>query len=104
MNETLTDEAVDVPEQDTSDVIRSIGLMPPGTILTKKALAVIFKRDPFSVDRAVSRKELPKPAELFGCSRWTAGAILRHIDRRIRQATRDANRVADSTPRPRGVK
>jgi len=89
---TAQNAAADEPLAE--DVIIEFGEMPPGTILTKAALARIFNREEVSIDRAVKRGELPYPAKLLGYERWTTGAIVRHHERRMAEAEQDAAEIA----------
>lgn len=85
-----------MPDQDNSrdlNVISDIGAMPPGTILTVNALAQIFGRDRMSIFRAINRGELPRPTELLGCHRFTAGAIIKHIEKRMEEAEMEVQEI-----------
>src|SRR5205809_657010 len=75
-------------------VVAELGALPPGAILTRMALARIFKREPISISRAVERGELPRPAYLLGNERWTAGAIIRHFEKRMVEAAEDARVIS----------
>lgn len=81
---------LEIPEIDQENVIPELGSLPPGAILYEPAIARLFDRSPRSVKRAVKRGELPAPTRLFGKNAWTAGAILRHLDNRIRTADAEA--------------
>lgn len=80
-------------ESDLADVITLIGELPPGTLLTKEAVARIFNRDPVSIDRAIKRGELPKPVKLLGSARFTARSIIAHHERRMAEAASDEIQV-----------
>ena len=54
----------------------------------------MFGRHPASIKRAVARGELPAPARLLGGNSWTAGAIVRHIERRMDEAAKENERTA----------
>ena len=71
-------------------VIDELGALPPGALLTRAALAKIFRRETISISRAIDRDELPRPARLLGHERWTAGAIIRHHEKRMTEAAEDA--------------
>ena len=71
-------------------VIRQLAELPPGTLVTQKALGEIFNRHVNSVAMAVERQELPEPCEMFGAKVWTVGTILAHIEQRIAQMTQEA--------------
>jgi hypothetical protein len=68
-------------------ILEELGTLPPGTLVSEKWLAERFGRCVVSIKRAVSRGELPAPATVLGENRWTIGAIVRHIEKRIEQET-----------------
>ena len=71
-----------------------LGELKPGAIVTEEGMAHLFKRHVVSVKRAVERGELPPPCHLFGSKVWTAGILIRHIERRLEQAAREAEKDA----------
>lgn len=74
----------------------TIGAVPPGTIMTLKALEKIFGRCGTSVKRAVERGELPPPTKLFGNKIWTARAIMQHIEERLaEEAKKEVQKKAE---------
>ena len=75
-------------------IVRELGELPPGAIVEEDALAKMFGRHAVSVKRAVERGELPPPVRMFGKPCWTAGAILAHIEARLEDAKREAEREA----------
>jgi hypothetical protein len=75
-------------------IIVALGEMTPGTIVTEEGLAQVFKRHIVSVKRAVQRGELPPPCRLFGDNVWTVGVLIRHIEQRLEQSARGAERTA----------
>ena len=79
----------DAPPEDDG-IIREIGDLPPGALVSEECLARIFGRHPISIKRAVERGELPPPTRLFGNSVWTAKAILCHIEGRLAIAKKEA--------------
>ena len=83
-------------------IVSRLGELPPGAIIEENALAKLFNRHPASIKRAVSRGELPPSTRLLGKPCWTAGAILAHIERRLdearKEAERDAARIAELSP------
>ena len=91
----LNDSAVPVKEgEPDAGIVAELGALPPGAIVNEDALARIFKRHPASIKRAVTRGELPAPARLLGGNSWTAGAIVRYIERRMDDAAKEAERAA----------
>lgn len=75
-------------------VITELGELGPGAIITESGLAKMMNRHPKSIKRAVSRGELPKPCRLMGQPVWTADAIIRHIEKRLEDAAKDAEKQA----------
>lgn len=96
----MTDESDPTPAegQDPAEVLPGIiallGELKPGAILTEEGMARLFNRHVASVKRAVARRELPPPCRLFGGNAWTAGAIIRHIEARLEQAAKEAERLS----------
>ena len=88
-------------EQDISDladahslpgIIATLAVLHPSAIITEAGIAHLFSRHVVSVKRAVERGELPPPCQLFGSRVWTAGILIRHIERRLELAARDAEK------------
>ena len=75
-------------------IIPELGSLPAGAVITSEGLAQLFKRHPFSLKRAIERGEFPRPARIFGKDCWTIGSITRHIEKRLEQAAKDADRLA----------
>ncbi len=70
-------------------IVRELGDLPPGTIVSEEGLARIFDRHPVSIKRAIQRGELPPPTRLFGGSVWIVDTILNHIGLRLEDAKKD---------------
>jgi hypothetical protein len=81
--------------QSLPGIIVALGEMKPGTIVTEEGLAQLFKRHVVSVKRAVERGELPQPCRLFGSRVWTAGVLIRYIERQLDKAAQEAERNAE---------
>jgi hypothetical protein len=75
-------------------VIAALAALHPNTIVTEEGVAHLFNRHVVSVKRAVERGELPPPCHLFGSRVWTASILIRHIERRLEQAAKDAEKDA----------
>jgi hypothetical protein len=75
-------------------IIATLAVLHPSAIVTEAGIAQLFSRHVVSVKRAVERGELPPPCHLFGARVWTAGILIRHIERRLEQAARDAEKDA----------
>ena len=75
-------------------IIATLGELKPGAIITEQGAAHLFGRHVASVKRAVERGELPPPCRLFGGNAWTAGALVRHIEGRLEEAAKEAERTA----------
>lgn len=98
-NETIPDltplDLESLPDSvDLPGIIALLGELKPGAVLFEEGLARLFDRHPASVKRAVQRGELPPPCRLFGGNAWTAGALVRHIEKRLEDATKEAERMA----------
>jgi len=73
-------------------IIATLATLHPSAIVTEAGIAHLFNRHLVSVKRAVERGELPPPCHLFGAKVWTAGILIRHIEYRLEQAARDAEK------------
>ena len=73
-------------------IVKGLGELPPGAILTEEDLARMFNRHPVSVKRAVERGELPPSVRMFGKPCWMVSVILGHIGARLEAAKRDAEK------------
>jgi hypothetical protein len=80
-------------------IIAVLGELKPGAILTEEGMAALFGRHPASVKRAVQRGELPPPTRLFGSNAWTVRVLIRHIEDRLDQAARDAQKTQERITR-----
>jgi hypothetical protein len=76
--------------QDSSCIIRELGELPPGAIITEEGLAKIFGRHQVSIKRAVQRGELPPSVRLFGVQVWTVAAIQQHLKNRLETALKES--------------
>lgn len=93
-SEGLSDQYIARSVSALPGIFSEIGALPPGAIVTEDALANLFQRHPASIKRAVSRGELPAPARLLGGNAWTAGAIVKHVEKRMEIASKDAGKIA----------
>ena len=71
-------------------VVSELGELGPGALITEVGLASMCKRHVDSIKRAIRRGELPPPTRLLGGSVWTAGALIRHIEKRLAEAAKEA--------------
>ena len=76
------------PEGKATGVVRAIGDLPPGAVLTTEGLADIFGCHVCTIRRAVRRGELPEPMRFMGGSTWLAGKIVEHLEARQEAAAR----------------
>lgn len=94
MGETMT-EHVD-------GICTALAELPEGALLTKAALAKILGKCEKTIDRMVERGELPRSVRMNGKATWTAGAVLGHIEERLReakhQAEKERRRIAQYSP------
>ena len=102
MNERPEAVVQTAEEQTPCGIMKTLGELPPGTILQEEAVARMFGRHPVTVKRAVDRRELPPPVRMFGKPCWTAGVILAHLSARLeaagREAEKEAARIARLSP------
>lgn len=75
-------------------ICTALGELGASATISEAALAKLLGRHPASIKRAVERGELPPPVRLLGQPTWTAGAITRHIEKRLEKAAKDAERQA----------
>jgi len=91
---TATDKGPDCdPDgEHNKGVIRELGELGTGAIITEEALARMLGRCQVTLKRCVKRGELPPPVRLLGAPVWTAGAIVGHLSKRLEAAERDFQR------------
>ena len=77
----------------SSGVIRELGELPAGAVISEQGLARIFDRHKVSIKRAVERGELPPSVRLFGEPVWTVKAILEHLGNRLEQAKKETEQL-----------
>ncbi|MFH0964724.1 MAG: hypothetical protein V2A58_12030 [Planctomycetota bacterium] len=75
-------------------VVKELGELGPGAIITEGGLAKMLHRHPVSIKRAVARGELPPATRLLGGPVWTAGTIIGHIEKRLEAAAKEAQRIS----------
>ena len=73
-------------------IVKELGELGLGAIITEAGLARMFSRHPASVKRAVERGELPPPTRLFGGKAWTVKTLLNHIEKRLERAAKEAEK------------
>ena len=102
MNEEQQAATQTAADESPGGIVKALGELPAGAILTEEDLARMFSRHPVSIRRAVERGELPPAVRLVGKPRWTAGAILAHVEGRLeaarREAERDSARISRHSP------
>lgn len=84
-----------------SGIIRELGTLAPGAIIYEDALARMAGKCLVSIKRAIARGELPPPTRFLGRNAWTAGSIIRHIEKRLEQAAREAEKKKQEVDRLR---
>ena len=75
-------------------VIRELGDLPLGAIVSEEGLARIFGRHHVSIKRAVQRGELPPSVRLFGVPVWTVDAIRQHLRQRLQKALKENEQMS----------
>ena len=78
---------------DLPGVVRELGELGSGTLITEEGIGHLFNRCERSVQRAIERGELPPPTRLFGKKTWTVGAILEHITDRLQAEASERDRM-----------
>ncbi len=78
---------------DRNGIIAALAELPADAIVDEAGLARVFHRHPVSIKRAIRRGELPAGVRLFGKQTWTAKAVLDHLNRRLEEAKKDAERL-----------
>ncbi len=81
------------PQLPFPGVYDELAKLPPGTFVTEEGLATLLRKSTHTIQRALGRGELPAPAKMFGKPTWMAGAILRHHEKRMEQAEKDAEQL-----------
>lgn len=74
-------------------VVRELGDLPAGGIISESALARMLGRHKVSIKRAVERGELPPPIRLCGGPVWLAGSIVEHLQRRMDEAAKERTKL-----------
>ena len=97
MDALKTDSAAEEIEgsrqREIPGLIAEFGDLAPGTIIQEVALRRLFNRSKDSIARAVERQELPPPVRMFGQNTWTVGALVTHLEKRLEQAAKQAERA-----------
>ncbi len=84
---TSTDDKTGV----TPHIVKGFGDFPPEALVDKKIVSKQFGRCETSVDRAVSRGELPPPIKILGKNRWLVSKLLEHFREMHAQAKKKAD-------------
>jgi len=93
-NDNKSGEGIPDVTDESIGIIRELGDLPPGAIISESKLAEIFHRCPTSIKRAVRRGELPPSTRLFGQSVWTVECILKHLQDRLTGAKKEVEQAA----------
>ena len=95
LSEAPTIELVEADSADLGNpgIIAELGQLGSGAVISEEGMSRLFGRHPTSVKRAIERGEIPHPFRLFGRNTWTAGALVRHFDRLLEDAAREAEVV-----------
>lgn len=100
MNDEMKKDPADLESEilpdpgESSGIVTELDELGPGTVLFEARLARLLQRHPASIKRMVERGELPQPARMAGSNVWTWGAIVRHIEKRLEEAAKEAERMA----------
>ena len=82
-----------IAPDDLPGIISLLGDLGAGTVITEEGVGRLFNRHGDSVKRAVERDELPPPVKLFGQPTWTVGTLLRHLENRLEEAAKEAEKT-----------
>ena len=74
-------------------IIKELGDLPAGAVVTEQGLGRIFDRHKVSIKRAVGRGELPPSIKLFGEQIWTVKALLEHLGKRLDEAKKESEQL-----------
>ncbi len=74
-------------------VIRELGDLPDGAVITEQGLSTMFDRHKVSIKRAVERRELPPSVRLFGEPVWTVKALREHLSKRLDAAKKESEQL-----------
>lgn len=74
-------------------IIRELGDLPDGAVITEQGLAKMFDRHKVSIKRAVEREELPPSIRLFGEPIWTVKALREHLTKRLDEARKESEQL-----------
>lgn len=88
------DKATPVSEFREHGVCDALGSLSDDAVITEEGLARLLGRSRKSIQRAVTRRELPAPVRLLGSRCWTAARIREHLGRRLDEAEREARELA----------
>ena len=76
-------------------IVAELGQLGGGALVSEKGLAAMLGCHPMTIRRAIRRGELPQPVKMLGKPTWTVGAIVRHVERRLEQAAKEAQILAE---------
>jgi hypothetical protein len=82
----------DVEGESKLEVI-ALGDLNDGDVITEAGLARLLQRHPTSIKRAISRGELPQLTRLCGQPVSTVRIVRDHIETRLAEAAKDAERT-----------
>ena len=91
--ENLKEEKTIHDNDFSSGIVRHLGDLPDGAIISEEALARLFGRCQVSIKRAIQRGELPPPVKLLGMPVWTAEKLLDHLSTRLDKALKEEEKA-----------
>ena len=90
----MEEQESNMKQETASGIIRELGELPSGAVITEQGLAKIFNRHKVSIKRAVERGELLPSVRLFGEPIWTISALLEHLSRRLEKARVESEKLS----------
>ncbi len=76
-------------------IIARLGELGPAAIISESGLAELFHKHPASIRRATEeRGEFPRPVRIMGQRCWTCRALVEHIEKRLADEAKEAERTA----------
>ena len=87
---------------DLHGICALLGKLPPGALVFEDGLARMFgRKNREAVKRSIKRGELPPSIRTMGTPHWLAGVIVKHLEKRLATAAREAEQQRQRTEKLR---